>query len=244
LIAFAPFLVAVSPASADPIGTFRWRLAPFCNVVTLDAVGQATTISVTGTDDQCGAPVAATATGAAHVNPNGTITLSLQTTRDDGYTIATSVQIDPATLSGVWKDDSGNSGTFLFNPPAAPGEPRRITLTGVYSAGLSATQAGQGVISNISFPRTLPAPPAVPEANIIPFGAVPTANCPGSYDAPRALPGQLCLYERLSANIADFRITNSEGDEGVADTTGAHFVILAAAPEALQVVGKWAVTIP
>jgi hypothetical protein len=213
-------------------------------VITIDAVSQATTFTVSGADDQCGAPVAAAVTGTAHVNLNGSVSLGLLETRPDGLTLATSAELSLATLSGVWKDDSGNSGTFVFNPPAAPGEPRRITLTGVYSAGLTAAQANNGVVSNISFPRRLPAPPAVPEVNIIPADGQPTVNCPGSVDNPRALPGQLCLYEQLRGNVALFRITNSDGVEGIADTTGAHFAILATAPGNTQVIGKWAVTIP
>lgn len=244
LIAFTPFVITASSASADPIGTFRWRLAPHCNVVTLDAVSQATTITVSGIDDQCGAPVAAAVSGTAHVNPNGSISLSLLTTRPDGYTLASSVEIDLATLSGVWRDDSGNSGTFLFNPNAAPGDPRRITLKGVYSSGLFVDDVPAYMLSNASFGKTLPAPPAVPAANIIPFGGPPTVNCPGSFDNPRALPGQLCLYERLRINVMAVQVLNSSGDINVADTVGVQISAQAAAAGSMALMGKWAVTIP
>lgn len=243
-LAFAAFAVTTSSVSADPLGTFRWRLAPFCNVVTLDAVSQATTITVSGADDQCGASVAAAASGTAHVNPNGSVSLSLLVTRPDGITISTSVEVDVITLSGVWKDDAGNSGTFLFSPGAAPGDPRRITLKGVYSAGFVAGQALQGVVSNFSFGRTLPAAPAAPLANIIPIDGPPTVNCPGSFDDPRALPGQLCLYERFRQNVDGYQVSNSVGVSNVADRFGAHFAMAADVAGPATVAGAWAVTIP
>jgi hypothetical protein len=241
----AAFVLLLAPTVfADPIGTFRWRLAPFCNVITLDAVSQATTITVSGTDDQCGASVAAATSGTAHVNPNGSIGLSLLVTRPDGLTISTSVDVDLTTLNGVWKDDAGNSGTFLFNPAAAPGDPRRITLKGVYSAGAFAAEAGHSLVSNFSFGRTLPAAPAAPAVNVVPFGGPATANCPGSFDDPRAMPGQLCLYERSRTNVEVIQIANAAGDLDVADTVGAHFAIRAAAAGAASVSGVWAVAIP
>lgn len=56
----------------------------------------------------------------------------------------------------------------------------------------------------------------------------PTLNCPGSFDDPRALPGQLCLYERLRMNVSDFQVLNSAGNLSVADTTGVVLAVQAA----------------
>lgn len=42
------------PATAQPLGTFRWQLQPYCNVLTLNVV-QGGVYTLDGTDDRCGA---------------------------------------------------------------------------------------------------------------------------------------------------------------------------------------------
>jgi hypothetical protein len=68
-LVFAPAMAV----TAQPLGTFRWQLAPHCNVLTLrvDQVGSHYTLS--GTDDLCGAAASASAQGTAHAPPANVI---------------------------------------------------------------------------------------------------------------------------------------------------------------------------
>ncbi len=244
---FALVVSAVSSAFAQPqtIGTFRWQFLPYCNVVTLLAVQQENNvITLSGTDDQCGGSVVAAASGAAHLNPSGSISVSLVVTRPDGIAISTTAEVSLATGSGPYKDDAGNSGTFQISPPSpAPGDPRRITLKGVYSSGFNAVGAGAFQASQFSFGRTLPSAPTAVQANIIPFGGPPTTNCPGTFANPQALPGQLCLYERSRQN-ATYQIADSAGTLSLADPFGAHLFVVADGVGGVAIAGAWAVTIP
>lgn len=47
-LAFAP-----SPAAAQSIGTFRWQLAPYCNVVTAVVTQMGAVYRLDGSDNQC-----------------------------------------------------------------------------------------------------------------------------------------------------------------------------------------------
>lgn len=238
------WLVATDAASAQVLGTFRWQLAPFCNVVSLRVEQKDSIYELSGTENRCGQPVAAAATGSAHLNPNGTITLAFTVIRPDGIPIAHNASIAVATLSGTWADEYGNSGLFTFNPPSAVGPQRTISLKGNFNIVYHAAAASQDDTSAFSFSRPLPSAPAVPPANIIPLAGPPTANCPGTFDNPQALPGQLCIYERVRGNAAIATIVNSSVTINTADPTGATaFVRSAAAGQAFWA-GKWVVTLP
>ncbi len=62
-----------APATAQPLGAFRWQIQPYCNVLTLNIAQQGNVFTLDGTDDRCGAPQAASARGMAFLNQNGTI---------------------------------------------------------------------------------------------------------------------------------------------------------------------------
>ena len=66
-VALAALCLALSSTSAyaQSLGTFRWQLQPYCNVlpVTVTQVGAA--YRVEGTDDQCGAATRAPVIGTA-----------------------------------------------------------------------------------------------------------------------------------------------------------------------------------
>lgn len=231
-------------ASAQVLGTFRWQLAPFCNVVTLRVEQQGALYRLSGTDDRCGDPLAAAANGSAHVNPNGTATIALTVIRPDGIPVASSASISLVTLSGTWSDEHGNGGTFNFDPPGVGGSPRQVTLRGTYGAVIRATASNQNGSSSFSFGRNLPAAPLAPPANIILFGSPPTLDCPGSFDNPQAAPGHLCIYERLRSNVSTVVVLDSLGASNRADRTGATMFIASAAVGQAYSLGKWAVTIP
>ena len=61
LTGFGHALWLAAPASAQPLGSYRWQLQPYCNVVSLAVTQNGGIYTLDGTDDQCGsAPAAAT----------------------------------------------------------------------------------------------------------------------------------------------------------------------------------------
>lgn len=245
VFALGAMVVAASPAFAQPLGTFSWQYAPFCNVVTLYAVQQPNgVIALSGTDDQCGGSVTAAAVGTAHLNPSGSVGVTVVVTRPDGIAISSTADVSLVTGSGSWKDDVGNAGTFQISPTSpASGAPRRITIKGVYSSGFVGHATTDHDVSQLNFGRTLPTAPLVPLTNIIAFGASPTTDCPGSFDNPQAASGQLCLYERVNSN-ASYRVYSGSGVADVADVFGAHILTNPVALGTVAISGVWAVTIP
>lgn len=117
-------------AAQQSLGTFRWGMQPYCNVVTFVVEAQAgTAFTLTGYDDRCGsgAPRAA-AGGTAVQNADGSIALGFTIVAPDGVGTHVNATVDLATVSGTWRDESGNTGTFAFNPAATSGSPRPAPL--------------------------------------------------------------------------------------------------------------------
>ena len=171
-------LCEASAASAQVLGTFRWQFAPYCNVVTVLIEQKGAVFELTGTDDGCnGAAPAATANGSAHVDIGGVAGGSITLVRPDGFVITNRISITPATLSGTWKDDWGNSGTLVHNPPSpAAGAQRPLVMRGDLTVYFTAIGAGHYASASMAFPQRLPSKPAAPPANIIPAGGAPTAR--------------------------------------------------------------------
>lgn len=139
----------VVPASAQTLGTFKWQLEPFCNVVTVTITQQGAVYALTGTDDQCGAPKTAAISGTAFLNPDGTVGFGFSVVPSpSGVAVAVDASINPASLSGAWRDSSGNSGAFRFAPGGTGGgNPRPVgpALSGVtLGSGLSYRPAASG----------------------------------------------------------------------------------------------------
>jgi hypothetical protein len=63
----------VGEIHAQPIGTFRWQLAPYCNVLTLTVTQSGAIYTLDGSDVQCGPGQRASAVGTAFANPDGSI---------------------------------------------------------------------------------------------------------------------------------------------------------------------------
>ena len=49
------FLAHASVASAQSLGTFRWQLQPYCNVISITITQEGATYRLSGWDDACGA---------------------------------------------------------------------------------------------------------------------------------------------------------------------------------------------
>ncbi len=108
---------------AQSLGTFRWQLQPYCNIVSVAVTQSGAVYRLEGTDDQCGgATDQASVIGTAFQNPDGTIGMGLNIVRSPGgLPLPVDAEISMATLSGTWRDSAGNSGTFSFTPGAGTG---------------------------------------------------------------------------------------------------------------------------
>jgi len=137
----AGLLALVSPAGAQTIGTFRWQLQPYCNVVTVVVSQSAGVYTLDGTDDQCSAtgPRAAV-TGEAFQNPDGSIGFGLHVVSAPGGAPGhLEATISPASLSGTWRDSTGAQGPFVFTAGAGTGGSPR-PLAGIGSSAVDASQ--------------------------------------------------------------------------------------------------------
>ena len=120
----SPVLMSAASAEAQPLGTFRWQLQPFCNVVTVNVTQQGAIYTVDGYDDQCGAAQRAPLVGLATPNPDGTIGFGLNVvTVPGGRGVQIDARITLPGWSGSWSDSAGNSGTFAFGASTG-GSPR------------------------------------------------------------------------------------------------------------------------
>ena len=118
LVAAAP-----SPVAAQTIGTFKWQLQPYCNVVTLAISQVGGVYRLEGTDDQCGNGAdKASAMGTAFPNPDGTIGFGLTiVATPGGVPVHVDAALAPGGFDGTWKDSAGNSGAFRLTPGAGTG---------------------------------------------------------------------------------------------------------------------------
>lgn len=110
-------------ADAQSLGTFRWQLQPYCNIVSLVVTQSGGVYRLEGTDDQCaGGRDQASVIGTAFPNPDGTVGLGLNVvTSPGGLALPVQAEIAMSTLSGTWRDSAGNAGTFTFTPGAGTG---------------------------------------------------------------------------------------------------------------------------
>jgi hypothetical protein len=143
-------------ASAQSLGTFRWQLQPFCNVVTVTVVQQGAVYTVDGYDNQCGAPHRAPLVGLATPNPDGSIGLGLHVvTVPGGRGLQIDARISLATLSGPWSDSAGNTGTFAFGAGTggSPRPPPSVPGSAIAPGSISAAQLAPGVIGSVAQSR-------------------------------------------------------------------------------------------
>ena len=127
---------------AQSLGTFRWQLQPFCNVVTVNIIQQGAIYTVDGYDDQCGAPQRAPLVGLATLNPDGSVGLGLHVVIvPSGRGLQIDARISVASGNGPWTDSAGNTGTFVLGASAG-GSPRPVpTIPGAAIAAGSITSA-------------------------------------------------------------------------------------------------------
>jgi hypothetical protein len=104
-------LAAASEAQLFP--GVRWKLEPTSSVVTITVVQQVGgNFTLTGFEDD-GAERGALY-GTAFPQSDGRFAMGFTTVFEGGAVQTRVENIDPATLSGTWSDDSGNGGPFLL----------------------------------------------------------------------------------------------------------------------------------
>jgi hypothetical protein len=144
LAAGSLFTALAASADAQTLGTFRWQLEPYCNVVSLTVTQMGNQFRMEGTDDQCGAQKAAPVTGLAMFNPDGSLGFGLTVvTAPDGAPVHVSASFTLPALSGTWSDSIGGKGAFTFRPGAASGGSPRAAATG--PGDITAVGAGTGL---------------------------------------------------------------------------------------------------
>ena len=65
ILVLATALVPAALATAQPLGSFRWQLRPYCNVITVTITQVGNLYRVEGRDDRCGATQAGSVIGTA-----------------------------------------------------------------------------------------------------------------------------------------------------------------------------------
>lgn len=126
--ALAAVVGAAGQAEAQTLGTFKWQLQPYCNVVTVTITTRGGVFALDGVDDQCGGQTLAAAAGTAFFNPDGSVGLGFTIVPvPSGLAATVAANINPTTLSGTWRDTTGNSGSFRFAPAGGSGGSPRPT---------------------------------------------------------------------------------------------------------------------
>lgn len=125
LIAFVMLgsLTLAAPASAQTLGTFRWNVAPFCNVLNLTVTQYGSVYALHGYEEQCGGNPRLPVYGVAFVQPDGPIWFGLTTIFPFGNGLHTQVTM-LSNLNGSWRDNANQTGTWVFSPGSTTGGPR------------------------------------------------------------------------------------------------------------------------
>jgi hypothetical protein len=154
-------LMAVTPAFAQPLGTFTWQLQPYCNRLTVTVVQSGGVFTLDGYDDQCGTTPAA-ASGVAVLAGDGSVRIGITViTSEAAHPFHLDVTLDPGSLSGRWTDNRFDEGTFAFNA-ASGGSPRLTSLwSPSYGSGFHArARFGGGFFYGLAHNGTIDAPTA------------------------------------------------------------------------------------
>ena len=153
-------LGTLTPAGAQSLGTFRWQLQPYCNVLTVSITQVGGVYRAEGTDDQCGAATQGSVIGTAFPNPDGSIGLGFNiVATPGGRDVAVDAKVSLPGASGTWRDNTGATGTFALTPGAGTGgSPRPLTGT-VGAAEINVSEVQRRVAA------TCPADGAIRQVN-------------------------------------------------------------------------------
>jgi hypothetical protein len=113
--------LAAGAASAQSLGTYRWQLTPYCNVITLQVTQVGSQYRFEGNDNQCGvAGAPAPVTGLAVPAPGGMLGFGIAIVTPQGP-VHVHVNFNINALGGTWRDNSGNTGVLVYLGGGAPG---------------------------------------------------------------------------------------------------------------------------
>jgi hypothetical protein len=132
LALYVGLLLMPRATDAQTLGTFGWHFHPYCNVVTFTVEQRGGAYLLTGSDNQCGNGAPSPALGTAVLEPGGTVGLGFSVVSPSARISNIKATVTLASFSGVWQDQDGNSGTFVFNPGGVAGAPRpapRVQIT-------------------------------------------------------------------------------------------------------------------
>ncbi len=110
---------------ASSIGTHCWEQAPFAQILCFDVNdvnGRYFSLIGENIVKEATYPVDGT---ALFDNNNNVFRISFTQNLGQNFVFENAVTIDPATLSGTWNDDGGNSGDFQYLG-VAPLDPEKI----------------------------------------------------------------------------------------------------------------------
>ena len=111
------FGVAVSSASAQSLGTFRWQVQPFGSVLQISVTQQGSIFLLDGIELQCGGNASLPVNGVAVPQANGSVILGMTTINEQGRGIHTRATVNTSDFNGTYSDNAGNTDQpFRFNP--------------------------------------------------------------------------------------------------------------------------------
>jgi hypothetical protein len=131
--------------------------------------------------------------------------------------------------------DKGDPGPLLTVLPSG------ATQFGNYYALNNPAPTGQFAIDVISYQFPLP---SVPADHYLAPGAAPTTECPGSFNDPKAAPGQLCVYSEARANVQTTYSSDGMSFDKKDRYGFAVNITSSGSASVFYDVGSWAVTAP
>ena len=150
-VALVALCLALSSLSAyaQSLGTFRWQLQPFCNVVTVNVTQQGAIYVLDGTDDRCGnGNQPGSAVGIAYLSPAGLLGFGITTVLPGGAPVHTEATLSLSSLGGTWRDSAGNSGAFVFNGALPGATPRPIPSGGIRPASITNVHIANNAVTS------------------------------------------------------------------------------------------------
>jgi hypothetical protein len=151
VVLLATLTAGVPDGQAQSLGTFRWQLTPFCNIVSLNVRQDGAVYTLDGFDNQCGATSQASLVGTAFLNPDGSIGFGLTgATAPGAAPVVLYARLDPGSVGGAWSDSAGNSGTMVFtNAASGSGSPRQVPPNGIRPGSITSNQIAAGAIGSV-----------------------------------------------------------------------------------------------
>lgn len=149
LVALALLAATALEGQAQSLGTFRFQLQPYCNVVVVTITQNGSVYTLDGYDDQCGATQRASVVGMALLNPDGTVGLGMTIVAAPGGTpTQVYATASPVTGNGSWRDGAGASGSFILTPGASTGGSLRpIPPSGLPDGSVTSAKILDGTVS-------------------------------------------------------------------------------------------------